>query len=252
MAGERQWVTPYNYVQNNPVNRIDPNGAIDDWVQGTSGDIRWDKNANSQATTQPGETYLGRTLTFTFNSYIDAKLWDGPNSNAPGDKLTSTIRLTGNENAGGELTSLTATKKISIGSTPIGTGRDYFPDLGEDQNKFGFTKTENSTTLNFEQHASVSKIEEVGLKMLGYDIVNVAQKLTLGLSDNKLSISASTDVFPSATLSVNGKQLFKYDQPSFEATHGKSSSFTDNGMGGVNTRDESNRSTPTFNLRYKK
>src|SRR5450432_2794401 len=50
-------------------------------------------------TVKSGETYLGKTLTFKFNSYIDGKTWDGPNANAPGDKLTSTVSVTGNKNS---------------------------------------------------------------------------------------------------------------------------------------------------------
>ncbi len=66
-----------------------------------------------------------------------------------------------------------------------------------------------------------SRVEQIGLNMVNFDIVNVAQKLSLNLSNNKLSVSASTDIFPSATLSVNNKQLFKYNQPSFVKTHGQ-------------------------------
>ncbi len=107
----------------------------------------------------------------------------------------------------------------------MGKTRDYFPGLGDDQNKFSFSQTKNSNgtlgtyNLNFEQHASVSASEGFGLNMMGYDIVNVAQKATFSLTGNQLSIKGYTDVFPSATLSGNGVQLFKYNQPSFEKTH---------------------------------
>ncbi len=30
LSDERSWVSPYSYVQNSPVNRVDPSGALDD------------------------------------------------------------------------------------------------------------------------------------------------------------------------------------------------------------------------------
>ncbi len=48
LAHEREWLSPYNFVQNNPINRVDPTGALDDWV-GTiddNGNTTWSWNEN--------------------------------------------------------------------------------------------------------------------------------------------------------------------------------------------------------------
>ncbi len=62
MAHLRTWVSPYNFVSNNPINRVDPTGALDDWVESANGDIYWDENATSQETTKERETYLGKNV----------------------------------------------------------------------------------------------------------------------------------------------------------------------------------------------
>ncbi len=46
------------------------------------------------------------------------------------------------------------------------------------------TALSNGFNATFEQHASVPGLEAAGLALLGYSSVNVAQKLTLGLSGN--------------------------------------------------------------------
>ncbi|SEQ92642.1 hypothetical protein [Myroides profundi] len=134
--------------------------------------------------------------------------------------MTTTINLSATENSSGELTGLSTTKTTEIGKT-FGKfqGRDFYP--GEDGNNNYFTKS--GMSINYEQHASVSSFEKRGLNSMGYQVVDVAQKLNISFDKGSvnLSVNAYTNTFPSATLKLNNTNttMMNYKQPSFVGTH---------------------------------
>ncbi len=72
MASKRSWVSPYNYCQNNPIARVDPTGALDDWYETPSGEKKY--NANIHSAKEMKEMgiegkYLGKTYKEGDNYY---------------------------------------------------------------------------------------------------------------------------------------------------------------------------------------
>jgi RHS repeat-associated protein len=61
MANMRVSLSPYNFCSLNPINRIDPNGALDDWVEREDGSIYWNDDVTSKNDKDlaEGETYRG-------------------------------------------------------------------------------------------------------------------------------------------------------------------------------------------------
>ena len=73
LAEKRYSNSTFSYASNNPINKIDSNGMLDDWVEDKNGNIYWNENATSQTSTKEGETYLGKTVVL-FDGYMDEQL----------------------------------------------------------------------------------------------------------------------------------------------------------------------------------
>ncbi len=68
LAHEREWVSPFNFCQNSPLSRIDPTGALDEWVK-KDGKMMYDNRVTNQedATALYGDraTYIPNGYTYT-------------------------------------------------------------------------------------------------------------------------------------------------------------------------------------------
>jgi hypothetical protein len=63
IAEERQWLSPYNYCSLNPINKIYPDGMLEDWIYNKeTKEYVWDGNVTKPSETPEGYEYIGPSL----------------------------------------------------------------------------------------------------------------------------------------------------------------------------------------------
>ncbi len=94
LAGERQMFSPYNYVQNNPIKRIDSTGMLDEWVKNDDSYL-WDDRVIDQTTAEKyhgGDAkYIGSTA--TVKSVQGGKTLDSIKLNSNGSVTKNDVTL---------------------------------------------------------------------------------------------------------------------------------------------------------------
>ena len=93
MGEERNGISPYNFVQNNPLNRIDPDGTLDDGYKDLKGNYKWFEDEKDEIIYRDNKIWLRETDDRNLFDMASAGLFNNSFGSNPGiikepDKLT--------------------------------------------------------------------------------------------------------------------------------------------------------------------
>ena len=129
MAHEREWVSPYNFVQNNPIMRVDPTGALDDLVitgeqsdkameqlqATTTLNLKRDEHTGLVTATGNAQTEIDKKLLTIINSDITVSVEAGNSNIVPGTDL----RTRGGAFLGNTITKGEAEVDVTVSNKPF-------------------------------------------------------------------------------------------------------------------------------------